>query len=74
MRILRPAVPWRLRGDARGQEVREYAISLAERAARGFSDDPAQWAMCLRRFAMLASDGGLRTLGAAELRASVEGL
>jgi hypothetical protein len=74
VRLLRPIVPWPLRGDARGQEVRTYAISLAERAARGFADDPAHWAMCMRRFAMLASDGGLRTLGAAELRASIEGL
>ena len=74
VRILRPVVPWPFRGDARGQEVRAYAISLAERAAKGFSDDPAHWAMCMRRFAMLASDGGLRTLGAAELRASIEGL
>jgi hypothetical protein len=49
-------------------------MSLAERAAKGFADDPAHWAMCMRRFAMLASDGGLRTLGAAELRASIEGL
>jgi hypothetical protein len=74
VRVLRPVVPWPFRGDARGQEVRAYAISLAERAAKGFADDPAQWAMCMRRFAMLASDGGLRTLGATELRASVEGL
>lgn len=74
VRILRPLVPSSFRGDARGQEVRAYAVSLAERAARGFADDPAHWSMCLRRFAMLASDGGLRTLGAAELRASVEGL
>jgi hypothetical protein len=29
--------------------------------------------MCLRRFTMLATDGGLRALSAAELRASVEG-
>ena len=46
----------------------------AERSARGFEGDPAHWAMCLRRFAMLASDGGLRSLTAAELRAGVEGL
>ena len=74
VRLLRPVVPWGFRGDARGQEVRAYAISLAERAANGFADDPAHWSMCLRRFAMLASDGGLRSLGATELRASVEGL
>jgi hypothetical protein len=74
VRVLRPVVPWPFRGDARGQEVRAYAMSLAERAAKGFADDPAHWAMCMRRFAMLASDGGLRTLGAAELRASIEGL
>ena len=74
VRLLRPIVPWTFRGDARGQEVRAYAISLAERAANGFADDPAHWSMCLRRFAMLASDGGLRSLGATELRASVEGL
>jgi hypothetical protein len=74
VRLVRPIVPWTLRGDARGQEVRAYAISLAERAARGFAEDPTHWAMCMRRFAMLASDGGLRTLGVTELRASVEGL
>ncbi|MFM7051866.1 MAG: hypothetical protein ACKOYN_07015, partial [Planctomycetota bacterium] len=74
VRLLRPLVPWALRGDARAQEVREYAISLAERAARGFADEPALWSMCVRRFAMLASDGGLRSLSAAELRAGVEGL
>ena len=74
VRLVRPIVPWTLRGDARGQEVRAYAISLAERAARGFAEDPTHWAMCMRRFAMLASDGGLRALSAAELRASVEGL
>jgi hypothetical protein len=74
VRIVRPVVPWALRGEARAQEVRAYAISLAERASRGFPADPAHWAMCMRRFAMLASDGGLRALSAAELRASVEGL
>jgi hypothetical protein len=30
--------------------------------------------MCMRRFAMLSTDGGLRSLSAAELRAAVEGL
>ncbi len=74
VRLVRPIVPWSLRGEVRAQEIRAYAISLAERAARGFESDPAHWAMCMRRFAMLASDGGLRSLGAAELRASVEGL
>jgi hypothetical protein len=74
VRLLRPVVPWALRGDARAQQVREYAISLAERAARGFAEEPALWSMCVRRFAMLASDGGLRSLTAAELRAGVEGL
>ncbi|MCE2882631.1 MAG: hypothetical protein LW636_09805 [Planctomycetaceae bacterium] len=74
VRLLRPVVPWALRGDTRAQQVREYAISLAERAARGFAEEPALWSMCVRRFAMLASDGGLRSLTAAELRAGVEGL
>ena len=74
VRLVRPVVPWGLRGEARLQEIRAYAISLAERSARGFEGDPAHWAMCLRRFAMLASDGGLRSLTAAELRAGVEGL
>ena len=74
VRVVRPIVPWALRGEARAQEVRAYAISLAERASQGFASDPAHWAMCMRRFAMLASDGGLRALSAAELRASVEGL
>jgi len=74
VRLARPLVPWSLRGDLRGQEVRAYAISLVDRAAKGFEENPAHWAMCLRRFAMLSSDGGLRSLTAAELRASVEGL
>jgi hypothetical protein len=74
VRLVRPVVPWGLRGEARLQEIRAYAISLAERAARGFEADPAHWAMCMRRFSMLASDGGLRSLTAAELRAGVEGL
>jgi Pyruvate/2-oxoacid:ferredoxin oxidoreductase gamma subunit len=74
VRLAKPLVPWGLRGDARAQEVREYAISLAERAAEGFERDPAHWAMCMRRFAMLSTDGGLRSLSAAELRAAVEGL
>ncbi|MFM1804264.1 MAG: hypothetical protein RL136_1143 [Planctomycetota bacterium] len=74
LRLLRPIVPWSLRGEVRAQEVRVYAISLAERAARGFGSDPAHWAMCMRRFAMLASDEGLRSMTAAELRAGVEGL
>ena len=74
VRLVRPVVPWGLRGEARLQEIRAYAISLAERAAGGFESDPAHWAMCMRRFAMLASDGGLRALTAAELRAGVEGL
>jgi len=74
VRLARPLVPWGLRGDTRAQEVRAYAISLAERAAEGFERDPAHWAMCMRRFAMLSTDGGLRALSAAELRANVEGL
>ena len=47
---------------------------LAERAARGFETDPPHWAGCIRRFAMLASDNGLRSATAAELRASIDGL
>jgi indolepyruvate ferredoxin oxidoreductase len=74
VRLVRPLIPWSLRGEQRAQEIRAYAVSLAERAARGFESDPAHWAMCMRRFAMLAADGGLRTLTAAELRAGVEGL
>ena len=74
VRLVRPIVPWALRGESRAQDVRAYAISLSERASQGFAADPAHWAMCMRRFAMLASDGGLRALSAAELRASVEGL
>ena len=74
VRLTRPLVPWGLRGDSRAQEVRAYAISLAERAAAGFERDSAHWAMCMRRFAMLSADGGLHALSAAELRASVEGL
>jgi hypothetical protein len=74
VRLTRPLVPWAIRGDLRAREVRAYAISLAERAASGFDRDSAQWSMCMRRFAMLATDGGLRSLTAAELRASVEGL
>jgi indolepyruvate ferredoxin oxidoreductase len=74
VRVVRPFIPWSLRGEQRAQDIRAYAISLAERAARGFESDPAHWAMCMRRFAMLAADGGLRSLTAAELRASVEGL
>jgi hypothetical protein len=74
VRLARPLVPWGLRGDTRAQEVRAYAISLAERAAEGFERDTAHWAMCMRRFAMLSTDGGLRALSAAELRANVEGL
>jgi Pyruvate/2-oxoacid:ferredoxin oxidoreductase gamma subunit len=74
VRIVRPLVPWSIRGGARAQEVRAYAISLAERAARGFEADPAHWTGCMRRFAQLSSGGSLRTLTAAELRAGVEGL
>ena len=74
VRLVRPFVPWSFRGEARAQEIRAYASSLAERAARGFAEDPAHWSMCIRRFAMLASDGGLRSLTAAELRAGIEGL
>lgn len=74
VRLVRPFVPWSLRGEVRAQDIRAYAISLAERAARGFETDPAHWAGCIRRFAMLASDNGLRSLTAAELRASIEGL
>jgi hypothetical protein len=74
VRVARPLVPWGLRGDSRAQEVRAYAISLAERAADGFEREPAHWAMCMRRFAMLSADGGVHALSAAELRASVEGL
>jgi hypothetical protein len=74
VRVARPLIPWSLRGEQRAQDIRSYSISLAERAARGFESDPAHWAMCMRRFAMLAADGGLRTLTAAELRAGVEGL
>jgi hypothetical protein len=74
VRLTRPLVPWAIRGDLRAREIRAYAISLAERAASGFDRDSAQWSMCMRRFAMLATDGGLRSLTAAELRASVEGL
>ena len=73
VRLARPICPWSLRGDSRAQEVRAYAISLGERAAKGYEHDPAHWMMCLRRFTMLAADGGLRALSAAELRASVEG-
>jgi hypothetical protein len=73
VRLARPICPWSLRGDSRAQEVRAYAISLGERAAKGYEQDPAHWMMCLRRFTMLATDGGLRALSAAELRASVEG-
>ena len=74
VRLIRPLVPWSLRGEARAQEIRAYSISLVERAARGFEADPAHWAGCVRRFATLAADGGLRSITAAELRASVEGL
>lgn len=74
VRLVRPLVPWSLRGDARAQEIRAYAISLVERAARGFESDPVHWATCVRRFAALASDNGLRSLAAAELRAGIEGL
>ena len=74
VRLVRPLVPWPLRGEPRAQEIRAYAISLAERAARGFEADPTHWAGCMRRFAMLASDNGLRAMTAAELRAGVEGL
>ena len=74
VRLLRPIVPAAFRGESRAQEVRAYAIALAERAARGFAEDPAHWLGCMRRFAMLAADGGLREIGAAELRAGVEGL
>ncbi len=74
VRLVRPLVPWSLRGEVRAQEIRAYASSLVERASQGFESDPAHWAMCMRRFAMLAGDGGLRSLTAAELRAGVEGL
>ena len=74
VRIVRPLVPWSLRGDPRAQEIRAYAISLAERAARGFEADGVHWSMCMHRFATLASDNGLRSLTAAELRVQVEGL
>lgn len=74
VRLLRPIVPAAFRGESRAQEVRAYAIALAERAARGFAEDPAHWLGCMRRFAMLSADGGLREIGAAELRAGVEGL
>jgi len=74
VRIVRPIVPWSLRGDPRAQEIRAYAISLAERAARGFEADGTHWSMCMHRFATLAADNGLRSLTAAELRAQVEGL
>jgi indolepyruvate ferredoxin oxidoreductase len=74
VRLIRPLVPWSLRGESRAQEIRAYAISLAERAARGFEADPIHWSTCVRRFAMLAGDNGLRSITAAELRASVEGL
>ncbi len=74
VRLARPLVPWALRGESRAQEVRAYAIGLVERASRGFSEDPAHWLGCMRRFAMLAADGGLREVGVAELRAGVEGL
>ena len=74
VRLLRPLIPWSLRGEPRAQEIRAYAISLVERAARGFDADPVHWATCVRRFATLASDNGLRSITAAELRASVEGL
>ena len=74
VRLTRPLVPWALRGDARAQQVRVYTISLAERAAAGFEADAALWTQRMRRFSMLASDGGLRNLSAEELRASVEGL
>lgn len=74
VRLARPLVPWAFRGEARAQHVRVYAISLAERAAAGFAANPTHWLECMRRFAMLASDNGLRNLSAEELRASVEGL
>lgn len=74
VRVIRPLIPWSLRGEPRAQEIRAYAISLVERAARGFEADPVHWSTCVRRFATLAADNGLRSITAAELRASVEGL
>ena len=74
VRLLRHVVPWALRGESRAQEVRAYASSLVERAAAGFATEPERWTGAIERFAMLASDGGLRSMTVAELRAGVEGL
>lgn len=72
--VVAPWVPERVRGSKDEQEMRDYVVLLVERAIRGATDNPRQWATVLRRLHdACEATSGFRDITSAELRARVEG-
>jgi hypothetical protein len=72
--VLAPLWPERFRGTGREKEVREYVISMVERAVRGAGDHPKLWLATMRRLNQVCeATNGFRNVSAGELRARVEG-
>ena len=74
VRLLRPLVPWTLRGDARDRAIRAWSIDFARRVAANFKADPRLWLARMEQFAALSREGGIRGMDPIELRIAVEGL
>ncbi len=74
VRLLRPLIPWSVRGDSRDRAIRAWSIDFARRAAANFKGDARLWLARMEQFEALARDGGLRGMDPIELRIAVEGL
>ena len=74
VRVLRPLIPWTLRGDSRDRAIRAWAIDFARRVTANFKADPRLWLARMEQFAAISRDGGLRAIDPIELRIAVEGV